>query len=193
MVRFYLLSTHYRSPIEWNEDRLREAGIAYDRLREALAKSESFGGAGGVAGGANVDGDTELRRSLAARCPRSAVSSRSRSKTTSTRPRRRDTSSRWPRRSTAPPSRPTVRVPAHAAVIEAGRALRRLRRDDRPLLGRRKVEEEVPDEVQSLVQQRDEARLQKLWSRADELRDEILARGYVLEDSKGGTRARRKP
>jgi cysteinyl-tRNA synthetase len=30
------------------------------------------------------------------------------------------------------------------------------------------------------------------WRRADELRDEILALGYVLEDSKGGTRARPK-
>jgi cysteinyl-tRNA synthetase len=42
------------------------------------------------------------------------------------------------------------------------------------------------------VKQRDEARLQKQWQRADELRDKILALGYVLEDQKGGTRARRK-
>jgi cysteinyl-tRNA synthetase len=34
--------------------------------------------------------------------------------------------------------------------------------------------------------------MQKKWKRADELRDEILALGYVLEDSNGGTRARRK-
>ena len=34
--------------------------------------------------------------------------------------------------------------------------------------------------------------VQKQWQRADELRDRILALGYVLEDQKGGTRARRK-
>ncbi|HEY6930570.1 MAG TPA: DALR domain-containing protein, partial [Thermoanaerobaculia bacterium] len=56
----------------------------------------------------------------------------------------------------------------------------------------RKEEEAVPEGVQALVQQREEARLQKNWRRADELRDEILAHGYLLEDSKGGTRARRK-
>jgi cysteinyl-tRNA synthetase len=54
-------------------------------------------------------------------------------------------------------------------------------------------EEEAPEAVQTLVRKRDEARMQKQWRRADELRDEILALGYVLEDAKGGTRARRKP
>src|SRR5262249_25836940 len=46
VIRFYLQSTHYRSPIEWNEDRLREAGIAYGRLRAALENGEKAGGAG---------------------------------------------------------------------------------------------------------------------------------------------------
>ena len=35
-------------------------------------------------------------------------------------------------------------------------------------------------------------RLEKDWKRADLLRDEILALGYLLEDAKGGTQARRK-
>jgi cysteinyl-tRNA synthetase len=61
------------------------------------------------------------------------------------------------------------------------------------LCGEGKAQEEAaPGDVQVLVKQRDEARLQKQWQRADELRDQILALGYVLEDQKGGTRARRK-
>jgi cysteinyl-tRNA synthetase len=58
--------------------------------------------------------------------------------------------------------------------------------------GAKAADEEVPEEVQALVRQRDESRVQKRWKRADELRDEISALGYVLEDSKEGTRARRK-
>jgi cysteinyl-tRNA synthetase len=54
------------------------------------------------------------------------------------------------------------------------------------------AEEEAPEQVQILVRERDRARLTKEWERADELRDAILALGYVLEDQKGGTRARRK-
>jgi cysteinyl-tRNA synthetase len=59
--------------------------------------------------------------------------------------------------------------------------------------GAQAEETAAPEEVQAFVRQRDEARLQKQWQRADELRAKIEALGYVLEDQKGGTRARRKP
>jgi len=48
VIRYYLQSTHYRSPIEWNEDRLREAGIAYARLRAAIETGEKAGGDGAI-------------------------------------------------------------------------------------------------------------------------------------------------
>jgi cysteinyl-tRNA synthetase len=101
-IRFYLQSTHYRSPIEWNEDRLREAGIAYARLKEALATAGADAGAAGE--------------------PRN---SRNRWKTTSTPRKRRGISSRSPRRSTAPPIRPSPRrrTPRRCATRE-GRCAR---------------------------------------------------------------------
>jgi cysteinyl-tRNA synthetase len=40
VVRFYLLSTHYRSPIDFSHDRLEEARIAYQRLRTPLERAE---------------------------------------------------------------------------------------------------------------------------------------------------------
>ena len=40
-IRFYLLSTHYRSPIEFSEERLAEAQTAFERLRQPV---ERFGG-----------------------------------------------------------------------------------------------------------------------------------------------------
>ncbi len=46
--------------------------------------------------------------------------------------------------------------------------------------------EEVPPEVRALVEEREEARKQKDWSRADELRDMIKQRGYVVEDTDAG-------
>jgi cysteinyl-tRNA synthetase len=74
----------------------------------------------------------------------------------------------------------------------AGRTLRALGEVIGLFWGGPAAEEEVPKEVQDLVRQRDESRVQKQWKRADELREEISALGYVLEDSKEGTRARRK-
>ena len=49
----------------------------------------------------------------------------------------------------------------------------------------------VPDTVKALLDQRDLARSEKNWARADELRDEILALGYVLEDTREGTKVSR--
>lgn len=49
---------------------------------------------------------------------------------------------------------------------------------------------EVPDEILALAARRDEARSARDWAAADSLRDEIQARGYLVEDSADGTRVR---
>ena len=49
-----------------------------------------------------------------------------------------------------------------------------------------KQEEEIPAQVQALVEERAQARKEKNWARSDELRDQIKALGYVLEDTKAG-------
>lgn len=46
-------------------------------------------------------------------------------------------------------------------------------------------------EIEALVQERVQAKLDKNWPRADEIRNELQARGIVLEDSKDGTTWRR--
>jgi cysteinyl-tRNA synthetase len=57
------------------------------------------------------------------------------------------------------------------------------------------VEKDVPDEIMALVNKRQEARAAKRWKEADELRGEIVAAGYEVEDTPQGphVRARRKP
>jgi cysteinyl-tRNA synthetase len=44
----------------------------------------------------------------------------------------------------------------------------------------------VPAEVEAWARERDEARASKDWSRADALRDQITAAGYVIEDTAAG-------
>jgi cysteinyl-tRNA synthetase len=44
----------------------------------------------------------------------------------------------------------------------------------------------VPAEVLALVEQRQRARANKEWKKSDELRDEILATGWVVKDTKDG-------
>ena len=48
----------------------------------------------------------------------------------------------------------------------------------------------VSDEARSLATQRDQARVAKEWERADQLRAELVALGYVVEDTTSGTEIR---
>jgi len=52
--------------------------------------------------------------------------------------------------------------------------------------------EMLDSEIQSLIEQRQEARRRRDFARADEIRDELAGRGIVLEDTKDGVRWKRK-
>ena len=52
----------------------------------------------------------------------------------------------------------------------------------------REDEEKIPDEVIKLAEQRTQARKDKNWALADELRDKIAEMGYVLKDTREGAK-----
>ncbi|MBO4470215.1 MAG: cysteine--tRNA ligase [Clostridia bacterium] len=54
-----------------------------------------------------------------------------------------------------------------------------------------KKEESLPPEISALVEERAEARKNKDWARSDELRDLIIKAGYILEDTKQGQKVRK--
>ena len=54
-----------------------------------------------------------------------------------------------------------------------------------------KEEGAIPAEVRALVDERAEARKNRDWKRSDELRDQIKALGYILEDTKAGQKVRK--
>ena len=54
-----------------------------------------------------------------------------------------------------------------------------------------KKEEELPQEIAELVSQRAEARKNRDWAKSDELREKIIQAGYILEDTKQGQKVRK--
>ena len=52
-------------------------------------------------------------------------------------------------------------------------------------------EEAIPAEIQQMIDERAEARKNKNWARSDELRNAIQAAGYILEDTKQGQKVRK--
>jgi cysteinyl-tRNA synthetase len=73
---------------------------------------------------------------------------------------------------------PATAAPKAAAVLEITGALG---------LELHGEEAEVPAEMLDLARQRDEARAARDWPRADALRDQIKAAGYVIEDTPTGS------
>ena len=54
-----------------------------------------------------------------------------------------------------------------------------------------KKEEELPAEIAAMVAERAEARKNRDWAKSDELRDRIIQAGYILEDTKQGQKVRK--
>ena len=50
---------------------------------------------------------------------------------------------------------------------------------------------EVPADISKLVEERNAAKASKDYTKSDEIRDELLAKGWVLEDTKDGVRVKR--
>jgi cysteinyl-tRNA synthetase len=55
-----------------------------------------------------------------------------------------------------------------------------------------RAEEEAPAEILAAVEERNHAKKNKDFKKADEIRDRILAAGFLLEDTPAGVRVRRK-
>jgi len=49
----------------------------------------------------------------------------------------------------------------------------------------------LPKEIQELIKQREQARLEKDWVRADKIREKILKMGYKIEDTKQGIKIKK--
>jgi cysteinyl-tRNA synthetase len=188
VVRFYLQSTHYRSPIEWSEERVDEARIGYARLREALARAE-----GAASDGAAPVGFKDLDKALlleeVAELRHQFVEAMDDDFNTA---RAQGHLFEMAKAINRVADQTDGSAVEQAALPAAGRHLRELGEMIGLFWGNRAEEAPPPAEVEALARKRDEARLQMQWGRADELRDEIAALGYVLEDGKGGTKVRRK-
>ena len=171
-IRFFLLATHYRSPIEFSEERLAEAHTAFERLRQPV---ERFGGF--AEGPAEPPADPAL---VAARDGfHEAMQD--------------DYNTARAMGHLFDLARAVNRL-GEAGDAPGAQAGARLLRELGGLLGLLEQgprEQEWPADVLQLVAEREEARKRKDWGRSDALRADLLARGALVEDSPAGPRLKR--
>ena len=175
-VRFFLLRHHYRQPVQLNDDRLEDARASLRRIDEFVANLRAVDREGAHIEEVNgwiVSMKEQVRSALF----------------------------------------DDVNIPAAVAAVFrlirqvnyvmgqgklcrtcAAAVLDGLRDVDRvlALLPPDEPAEPLPETIQALVDERERAREGRDFQRADELRNQLLELGYVVEDRQGGSRVRRK-
>ncbi|HKE72223.1 MAG TPA: cysteine--tRNA ligase [Acidimicrobiales bacterium] len=162
--RLLVLRSHYRAPIDVTDDSLRDAEAALARL-DAFARRVAAAGVDAPAAVPDPDAidrfrqamDDDLRTQVATALAFDLV---------------REANAALDAGDEA------GAAPKAAAALEIVGALG---------LELRAGAAEVPDEVAAWARERDEARAERDWARADALRDRITGAGYVVEDTPGGT------
>jgi cysteinyl-tRNA synthetase len=177
LVRFYLSSTHYRSPIEFSLERLNEARTAWVRLRQPMDRYGAFAdGAGTGPAGAMAAAVTEADTRFHEAMNDDANTARALGHLF-------DLAKEVNRAGEAGDA---------AQAREGALALRRLG----GLIGLfwtapAAADDAWPAEVLALVERREAARKARNFKEADLLRDELKARGLVVEDGAQGPRVKR--
>ena len=180
-IRFYLQSTHYRSPIEFIEERLTEAQTAYSRLRAPLVEMQKRTPVESVG-----KKDADLKRA-AADAREHFTQAMSDDFNTA-----RALGSLFDLSRAMNSGLDAESGTASPGLREAGEALQELG----GVLGLFWLPLEdavdVPQEILDMAKQREEARNNKNFAKADELRDAIDQAGWVIEDRAGETRVKPK-
>ncbi|MDU4251416.1 cysteine--tRNA ligase [Pseudomonas sp.] len=167
VVRFLLVSSHYRSPINYSEDNLKEAKGALERFYTALRGLPQMAAEGGeefvARFGAAMDDDFGTPEAVAVLFEMVREVNRLRE------------------------SDPAAAAALAARVRELGALLGVLQLDADEFLQAGAAGKVDAEQVEALIQARLDARAAKNWAESDRIRDELTALGVVLEDGKGGT------
>ena len=171
-VRLFMLSAHYRSPINFSRELIEQADNALHRIKNAVELLTRVAGQGQTEPG---EGEQALLDSLAGFETRFQQAMDD------------DLNTADALSAVFDLIREANTVYAKGGSAKgAGDVLAMLQK----LLGvlglAVKEKEEIPQEILDMAAQRTEARKAKQWQKADELRDEIQKRGFILEDTPQG-------
>jgi cysteinyl-tRNA synthetase len=190
VVRFYLLSTHFRSQMEFSRERLENARKAYERLANACRSIDSHRSR--LAGGPSVGTAAGRQLKEAAETARASFLAAMDDDFNSAGAVGYvfdfvKTYNVLLDEQADAVSRSREGLDAAWAALEMFDRILGLFRDGLPRAGA-----EIPADVLAMVEERVNAKKTKDFKRADDLRRQILAAGYLIEDTADGVRVRKR-
>ncbi|HET6489531.1 MAG TPA: cysteine--tRNA ligase [Syntrophales bacterium] len=202
VLRFFVLQSHYRSPLDYSEESLKEARLAMNRLYETLEKIRNIFADDQALGAVTVKEDQlrEKEKSLLERIRKLPERFREGMDDDFNTARALGHIFEAVRQVNAyltdkfKASQPALFVlnEAERTLREVGSVLGVLMEDPGVYFEKDRLREAGKrglkvDEIDALIDERLKARAEKNWKRADEIRDGLAAKGIVLKDSKAGT------
>jgi cysteinyl-tRNA synthetase len=173
VVRYVLISTHYRQQLNFTFDSLEAARSALERYNDFIANLESYSG-GKSDGSANeilhktrrdfeaaLDDDLNISGALGAVFDFIRDINR-------------------------------LKAEDKLSPVERDKALEMVRKFDTVLNFTAGKEESLDSKVEALIQKRNDARKSKDFATSDKIRDQLIAMGIILEDTPQGVRWKRK-
>lgn len=167
VVRFLLISSHYRSPINYSEETLQQAGKGLERFYHCL-KDLDIATAKSLTNSrfekafqAAMDDDFNTAEAFGVLYDMVSEINRQKSEN------------------------PQTANELGALLVRLGAVLGVLQANPEDFLRRGATEELDSAAIDKLVAERDEARANKDWGRADEIRDQLSALNVVVEDKAG--------
>ncbi len=181
-LRFFILSAHYRSPLNFSKELVRQARAGRERLQEMIDNLQIALEKAGPAGAAELDDRLQGALELARQSFYEAMDDDF---------------------NTAGAMASLFELAKQCNIyLKDGYPYRRelleavlgFYRDTNMILDILEIKEpETPgEEIMELIARREQARKNKNWAEADRIRDELLLKGIILEDTPHGTRWKRK-
>jgi len=167
-IRYVLLNAHYRAPLDWNDSVIEQAESALERIYNALRAMQD------VDYDESVELDEDFLKAL---------------KDDLNTPKALSALFALVKQANVSKDK-AEQVIIKSKLLSGGKLLGLLQRDPEEWFSGAADDPEAA-EIDALVEERIAARNNKDWARADEIRDELVARNIVVEDGADGARWKR--
>lgn len=196
ILRFFIFSTHYRNPLDFSESAMRDATAGLERLYECVAAVDSLDPENGESGAASIFSAKDIKKvsELETRFQQAMDNDFNTAQAQGIFFDTIKTINRIQSKISASSAVEDIQLLKNgtAVLTKLAAIMGLLREDAQQFLANRREKliadcDIDPTAIEGLIAERYQCRLDKNWSRSDEIRDELLAKNIELNDGPDGT------